>query len=143
MRRAELPAEQIHMAESSSRNNKTAERILMAFALAAVMLIILTQCARPTRDQEILAAIRAEAEILMSDHQTESSVSIPEDRWPPAIARLEPEFVSIVSDGAYLMMKPYFDGGWGYFIPRDPGELPEPAGRFSALGQDVYWYRPD
>jgi hypothetical protein len=71
-----------------------------------------------------------------------TSVLVPKSRWPRVIASLRPEFVSIYPDGVDIMTKPYFDGGWGYFVARNERKPPEPAGRFSALGVGVYWYHP-
>jgi hypothetical protein len=51
-------------------------------------------------------------------------------------------FVTVDSNGVDIMTKPYFDGGYGYFVPRIEGKLPYPEARYSALGQGVYWYRP-
>lgn len=63
-------------------------------------------------------------------------------QWPPRIASLRPEFVSINEDGVHITTKPYFDGGWGYFVPRREGGLPEPVERFEEVGQGVYWWHP-
>lgn len=40
------------------------------------------------------------------------------------------------------MTKAYFDGGWGYFVPRKERELPEPVERFEEVGHGVYWWHP-
>lgn len=45
-------------------------------------------------------------------------------------------------DGVHITTRAYFDGGWGYFVPREPQDLPEPVGRFEAAGQGVYWRHP-
>jgi hypothetical protein len=63
-------------------------------------------------------------------------------QWPGEIGSLRPEFVSIDEDGVHITTKAHLDGGWGYFVPRREGDLPEPAHRFEAVGQGVYWWRP-
>ena len=112
-------------------------------ALAApAALALLAGCAWSSLDQPELAAIRAESRTLMEAYPTQNYVTIPKSRWPVAIARLEPASVTVFPDGVDIMVKPYFDGGWGYFVPRSEGKPPTPAGRFSAVGQGVYWYHP-
>jgi hypothetical protein len=69
-------------------------------------------------------------------------VRVPEERWPKAIASLDRTYVTVYPHGVEVMVKPYFDGGYGYFIPRQGGVLPEPVERFSEIGEGVYWYRP-
>ncbi|HEX8533004.1 MAG TPA: hypothetical protein VF662_02460 [Allosphingosinicella sp.] len=75
-------------------------------------------------------------------HTGRAYSTIPKSRWPRAIAALRPETMTIYEDGVNILMKPEFDGGWGYFIPRGQRESPEPAGRYSSVGQGVYWYHP-
>jgi hypothetical protein len=89
-----------------------------------------------------LKAIEAEAQALMIAHQTDAVVTVPKSYWPRAIATLGPEGVTVSRDGVEILMKPDFDGGWGYSVPRNEREPLEPAGRFSDLGQSVYWYHP-
>ncbi len=67
---------------------------------------------------------------------------VPKSQWPNVIRSLEPENVTIYSEGIEILMKPDFDGGWGYFVPRNSRQSPEPAGRFSEVSQGVYWYHP-
>jgi hypothetical protein len=106
--------------------------------LAAVSL--LGGCAWPTSDAVKLAAIEAESRMLMKafPHQAE----VPQAQWPRAIASLEPDFVSIYADGVHITARADFDGGWGYFVPRQAGYVPEPAGRFRQLRKGVYWWHP-
>jgi hypothetical protein len=101
---------------------------------------LLTACAFPTRDQEVLNAVEAEARVLFRAHPGDAELR--RENWPPAIATLSPEFVHINPRGIYITTKPYFDGGWGYFIPRLEGVLPEPVGRFEPVGSGVYWWHP-
>jgi hypothetical protein len=116
--------------------------IAAAFALLAA-LFLLGGCAWPTHDPRKLKAIRAEAQVLMKTYPTRTDfVDVLKMRWPPVIARLEPELVLVAPDGVHILVKPYFDGGWGYFVPKNERELPDPPGRFSNLGQGVYWWHP-
>lgn len=113
------------------------------FAFAALAaLLLLASCAFPTRNPSVLKAIKADSEKLMRTWSTTSGGTVPKGEWPPSIAKLEPEFVTVYPDGVDIMTKPYFDGGWGYFVPRSDREPPEPAGRYSELGQGIYWYHP-
>jgi hypothetical protein len=112
-----------------------------AFAICAA-LTLLAACARPTHDRTRLEAIEAESLALMRSWPTRTYADVPKGRWPNAIARLHPEFVIVSPQGVDIVIKPYFDGGWGYFVPPAGQAPPGPAGRYSALGQGVYWYRP-
>ncbi len=58
------------------------------------------------------------------------------------IASLEPEAVLVSWSGVHITTKAYFDGGWGYFVPRKGRELPEPVERFEEVGYGVYWWHP-
>ena len=116
-----------------------------AFALLAA-LTLLTGCIfapRPTHDPSTLKAIAAESRTLMAARPTPTYVTVPKSQWPPVIASLKPFDVTVFSYGVNIATKPYFDGGWGYFVPRREGELPKPTDRYSELGHDVYWYQDD
>lgn len=113
-----------------------------AFAVFLAALTLLTGCTRPTRDESALKAIKAESQILMVTQPTKTYATVPKSRWPFIIASLNPEGVTVFPDGVDIVIKPYFDGGWGYFVPRSEREPPKPVGRFSELGQGVYWYHP-
>lgn len=124
----------------------------MIFALAA--LFLLAGCAFPISDEEALKAIKAESLELMAkappenasalpeDQGTNASFDLPKNRWPRAIAGLKPAFVVVRSDSVYLMTKPDFDGGWGYYVPRNEQEHPQPEGRYTKLKHGVYWFHP-
>jgi hypothetical protein len=103
-------------------------------------LALLVGCERPTRNPEKLKAIKAEAQMLMKAYPLEAKVA--DARWPHAIASLEPEFVMINRDGVHITTRAYFDGGWGYFVPRREPALPGPIERFEEAGQGVYWWHP-
>jgi hypothetical protein len=116
------------------------QRSPFAAAAATAAVLLLAGCAWPTDDPIKLEAIRAESQILMDAYSSEASV--PSNKWPRAIADLEPEFVSIYTDGVHITTKAYFDGGWGYFVPRQVDYVPEPVGRFKRLSHGVYWWHP-
>ena len=109
------------------------------FALAAA-LALLGGCEWPTRDLTKLEAVKAEAHILMKAYPGDAWIT--PARWPRAIAALEPEGVMINADGVHITTRAYFDGGWGYFVPRRAGEIPEPVERFEEAGVGVYWWHP-
>lgn len=109
--------------------------VLTAFAL-------LVGCARPTHNPSALKEIRAESETLMRGAAPRTSTVVPKAGWPTEITSLRPYSVTVLPDGLEITMKPYFDGGWGYFVPRPGGNLPQPVGRFSGLGEGVYWFHP-
>jgi hypothetical protein len=107
---------------------------------AFIMLVMATGCSGPTRDQSTLRAIHAEARTLIGT-SSKSVLVLPKRRWPEAIMSLKPENVTISADGVDILIRPFFDGGSGYFIPFKDGVLPEPTGRFEPVGQGVYWYQ--
>lgn len=107
--------------------------------MAAIAL--LTACASPTNDPSVLKEIEAEAKILMMS-PTDTHGVVPRDRWPRAIASLKPENVTVFQQGLEILVKPGFDGGWGYFVPKDERIRTEPEGRYTDVGHGVYWYRP-
>ena len=120
-----------------------AERVRTKTTVAvSTALALLVGCARPTTDQSALKAIRAESQLLLVTWPASKAVTIPKRHWPRAIAKEDPAVVTVSADGVDIMTKPDFDGGYGYFIPRHEGTVPEPAARYSDLGQGVYWYRP-
>ena len=140
---------EFHIAEASFEDGGKQLRRGVAFAVLAIALILLTGCTRPTYDQSTLKAIKAESQVLMATQRAETygpvpkrHVTFPKNRWPQVIASLKPEWVAVFPDGVDIMIKPFFDGGWGYFVPRSEREPPEPAGRYSELGQGVYWHHP-
>lgn len=114
--------------------SRTRAAALTAFALLA-------GCARPTDDQSDLKAIKAESQALMT-RIADTDAVVPRSRWPRVIASLNPKGVTVHQDGVDIMIKPYFDGGWGYFVPKDGRKAPQPEGRYSMLGHGVYWYHP-
>ena len=106
-------------------------------------------CAWPTSDESTLKAIAAECQHLMRTEPPDADAGpvpayhgVPESRWPQIIASLKPTGVAVFRQGCDVQTKPMLDGGWGYFVPRSKGSLPQPRDRYSDLGYGVYWYRP-
>ncbi len=67
---------------------------------------------------------------------------IPKEQWPPIISGLHPEHVTVHTWGVDILTKPYFDGGYGYEVPRSKTDLPMPASCYSEPSQGVFWYGP-
>lgn len=44
--------------------------------------------------------------------------------------------------GLDIVVKSYFDGGWGYHITDQARELPMPEGCYTKLAEDVFWHDP-
>lgn len=117
-------------------------RPALAFVSA---LVLLTGCERPTHDQTALKAIKTESEMLMKAYPivpTKGWTDVPKSQWPPAIAKLHPQSVTVHEWGVDISTKPYFDGGWGYMIPRREKDVPMPAGCYSEPGPGVFWHGP-
>jgi hypothetical protein len=113
-----------------------------AFAILAAF-TLLASCERPTADQSELKAIKAESDALMTAHASKSSASLPKHLWPQFIARLEPDSVTVYPRGVNIKMKPGFDGGWGYEVPRrDKRDLLMLPECYSDLGEGVFWHGP-
>lgn len=113
------------------------------FLLTAIVIIRVWN--GPTFDRAKLAAIRAEAHALMRTHPSPASgdwVDVPPRDWPRTIAGLHPERVQVTGWGLNIATKSYFDGGWGYHIPRDRNGLPMPPGCYSEPSAGVFWHGP-
>jgi len=110
--------------------------------LALATLALFLGCTRPIDDPSTLEAIQTEAQMLINNMPMKASESLPRSKWPQVIASLNPESVTVHTDGVDVLIKPNFDGGWGYFIPINEEKILEPKGRFTTIGQGVYWYHP-
>lgn len=102
-------------------------------------------CHRPISDLEQLKAIRTEAQALMKTHppeQPSNPQDIPKGQWPAAITRLQPVNVTVNAWGVGIVTKVYFDGGYGYDVPRTKADLPMPAACYSEPSQGVFWHGP-
>ncbi|WP_204338133.1 hypothetical protein, partial [Proteus mirabilis] len=67
---------------------------------------------------------------------------VPENQLPPVAASLHPEWVTVHEWGVDIVIKPYFDGGWGYHVARSRRDLPMLDGCYSEVGQGVFWHGP-
>lgn len=114
-------------------------------ALALSAMLALSGCTWPISDPVKLSAIRAEAEVLRKRHPIEPPrhwVNLPKSQWPPVIASLKPESVTVFQWGINISIKPYFDGGWGYHVSRSRRELPMLEGCYSEISDGVFWHGP-
>jgi hypothetical protein len=97
----------------------------------------------PTHDESVLRAIKTESERLVATHPIKPPAhwaDIPKREWPPTIAGLRPFSVTVFEWGVDILVRPDFDGGWGYEVPRDKRDLPMPAGCYSEPGPGVFWH---
>ena len=81
----------------------------------------------------------------MADHPVDLRqgwAEVSKRQWPPVIANLRPQFVSVHEWGVAIMIEPGFDGGWGYEIPRNKEDLPKPASCYAEPGRGVFWHGP-
>jgi len=94
------------------------------------------------RDPATLAAIKSESAALMRSHPTGMDDPLPKSDWPPVIASFQPTFVGVDQEGVDILVKPDFDGGYGYYVLKKGHELPGPPERYTKLDDGIYWYRP-
>jgi hypothetical protein len=127
------------------RRGCTITFVVLATLLAYAVLMLLWRLPWPVSDPAKLAAIRSEAQALMTRYPAkppEHSASVPKSQWPATIAGLRPELVTVHKWGVDIPVKFFFDGGWGYHIGRSKRELPMPEGCYSEVGPGVFWHGP-
>ncbi len=73
---------------------------------------------------------------------SEGWAEVPRNRWPLAVARLQPEMVIVQRGKVRIITKPYFDGGWGYEVVLNKEDLGMPFTCYDELPQSVYWHGP-
>ena len=115
-----------------------------ALALSAA-LMLLCSCTNPIHDQSKLRSIKAEARALEATHPIKPPrdlADVPASEWPPVIASLKPERVTVDARGVHVWIKFYFDDAWGYEIPHDENARPKPARCYSEPGPGVFWLGP-
>ncbi|MDF2999161.1 MAG: hypothetical protein K0R27_4798 [Xanthobacteraceae bacterium] len=106
---------------------------------------ILSGCNRPISNAEQLTEIRGEAQTLMKTNaldQKKRWEEVPKDKWPTAISSLHPEAVTVHVWGVDIRTKAYFDGGYGYQVPRSKADLPMPAACYSEPIPGLFWHGP-
>ena len=121
------------------------DRRISPFATRATLtlLALLGGCNWPTYNSAKLKAIKAEA--LVANHPIRPPnhwADVPKQQWPPAIASLQPEFVTVHQWGVNITTKAYFDGGWGYQVAKNKRDLPMPEGCYWEMYQHVFWHGP-
>ena len=85
-----------------------------------------------------------EARSLMANYPTkyQQGIDVSKDKWPPTIAALNPELVKVNEWGVDILVKPDFDGGYGYHIPQQGHRLPMLPECYSERSKGVYWHNP-
>lgn len=120
--------------------------LIIAPAIAIVSsILILRICNGPILDRAKLATMKADAHVLMRTHPAPATgewADVPPGDWPHTIASLGPERVQVTGWGVNIATKSYFDGGWGYHIPRDGRDLPMPHECYSEPAAGVFWHGP-
>ncbi|MFA6125330.1 MAG: hypothetical protein WCS75_03055 [Sphingomonas sp.] len=118
-------------------------RFIVLATLAATTL--LGGCHRPVSNLATLQTVETEARLLMATHPAESSryyTQVPQNQWPAAIASLHPESVTVHTWGVDVLIKSYFDGGWGYHVAKQRRDLPMLGECYSAVSKGVFWHGP-
>jgi hypothetical protein len=115
--------------------------VVLAAAIVLAETIWMSGFLIRTHDQSVLKAIKAESLTLMATAPTETYSNAPKSRWPRMIASLKPQWVTVYpGHGVLILITPFFDGGWRYYVPKSEQEPPEPG--CSRIGQGVHWCRP-
>jgi hypothetical protein len=90
-----------------------------------------------------LKAIRNEAFELMANPPPSSGWGrIDDTRLPPTIAALKPDYVIHDGNEVEITTRAYFDGGWGYYVPKSASPSRELLFRHYSVGHGVYWFYP-
>ncbi len=110
--------------------------------IAMIVLVLPFGCVGPTGNPSTIAAIADEARSLMRGPNFHWDDSAPFTQLPPTIAGLRPDMVTVSDAGVEINAPLFFDGGWGYYVPR---RNPPPDGvlfRHYRIGPGVYWFYP-
>ncbi|WP_294336395.1 hypothetical protein [uncultured Sphingomonas sp.] len=110
--------------------------------IAMIVLLAPTFCHGPTGNPTTLSAIRVESRALMQGPDFWWTAGNTDRRLPPTIAQLRPDIVSVVGDGVDIYATNFFDGGWGYHVPRVPNPSPDTVFRHQKVADGVYWFHP-
>jgi hypothetical protein len=114
-------------------------------SIAFVAMFLIAGCDRPIFNMAKLQEVRLEALQLMATKPVRRGASwreLPSAEWPPTIASLHPKRVTIYSDSVDIVTRPFFDGGWGYNVPRSMRGLPMPVNCYSEPSEGVFWHGP-
>ncbi|HET9511878.1 MAG TPA: hypothetical protein VFO80_12080 [Sphingomonas sp.] len=108
------------------------------------LLVLPFGCMGPTGNPTTLEGIRREAGELMQRPipRSQSFIDVPIDQLPPTIAALKPDFVLVNESGVDIVTTAFFDGGWGYYVPRSANPSPNSLFRHYRVGRGVYWFHP-
>lgn len=122
--------------------SRSAYAFISCVALAIMSLV--GGCNRPVPDPAKLKAIRTESQALMTQHPVSAGgvYRVPQDDWPPVLRSLHPEMITVYHWGVDVRTKAYFDGGWGYNVPRNKRDLPMLASCYSEPSPGVFWHGP-
>ncbi len=112
-----------------------------------ILIAIVMYCAfpQPIHDDATLKAVAGESQALMAIHPISPGaqpIEIPRDKWPSAIASLDPDSVKVRNGLVDITTQPYFDGSWGYGFAADQQSLTMLPDCWSYLAHDVYWHAP-
>ena len=125
-------------------------RWIAAFLVLGVLAstaLMVSRYPRSISDPVRLRSVRSEAMDLMTRYATprgskSNFVSVPQNRLPAAIAALQAERVTVDAGMVDISIRSYFDGGWGYHIPKNRTDLPMPAECYSEPLSGVFWHGP-
>ncbi|WP_448662310.1 hypothetical protein ACG3SL_16815 [Sphingomonas sp. CJ20] len=121
---------------------RTIRRAGLATLAAAALL---SGCHRPISDPARLQELGAAAGSLRVTHPADAArhySEVPKSEWPAAIANLHPERVVVHEWGVDVVIKSYFDGGWGYHVAEQRRDLPMLDGCYSEISKGVFWHGP-
>jgi hypothetical protein len=113
--------------------------MLSRIAAVTILIAALAACGRTPPPSE-LADLALATPALLRDFPQMGVV--PESKWPPAVARLDPERVYVAPDGLYITTSSFFVQEWGLFVPRAPGFTAHPGTdpSYTSVGQGVFSY---
>lgn len=98
--------------------------------------------ADPPESPSTLRAIAGEARDLMRRPRSEWNSLGPTSALSPSIAALKPDFIVVNEHGVDIVTTAFFDGGWGYYVPKSSQPKADQIFRHRNLGHGVYWFHP-
>jgi hypothetical protein len=109
---------------------------------ATGLLFALAACG-PTVADSVAGELAKDAKPLLENGCRNALRTIGPDQWPPSIAALRPEQVSISLEGLEITTRSFFVASWGVFIPCHPDSFaPVPGGdpAYTEVRHDVYTF---